>query len=132
MSVIAASHHPSFGAVLKQYRTNSGFTKTDVAEAIGVTRNTYYNWELDRNKPSFDQIILLSNKLEIPISELFGVPSTLSEDEANLLKVYRSLSPRGKILCTRMANQIQLTENEESKTIESFQSGLFEELGSSG
>ena len=131
MSVIVASHHSSFGSVLKQYRSKGGFTKTDVAEAIGVTRNTYYNWELDRNKPSFDQIILLCNKLEIPISELFGVPSTLSKDETDLLKVYRALSPRGKILCTRMANQIQLTENEEPKAIESFQSGLFEELGSS-
>ena len=37
---------------LKRLRIINGMTQTDMAEFIGVSMNTYVNWELGLNEPS--------------------------------------------------------------------------------
>ena len=41
----------TFGEKLRTLREVRGFSKTDLAAAIGFTRRSIYNWECDRNCP---------------------------------------------------------------------------------
>ena len=44
------------GAVLKKERILKGFTKEELAEKLGVNRNTIYNWESGRTRPRIDMV----------------------------------------------------------------------------
>lgn len=51
---------------LKQLRVSNGMTQTEMAKFIGVSMNTYVNWELDLNSPS----ALSGYKIEQAIEKL--------------------------------------------------------------
>lgn len=54
------------GAKLKQARTASALTQEQVAEALGVSRQTLSNWENEKTYPDIVNVIAMS--------ELYGVP----------------------------------------------------------
>jgi len=55
---------------LKVARVKKQYTQTDLAVKIGVSLTTVSSWEIGRGKPSMDNLIKLSNILEISIDEL--------------------------------------------------------------
>lgn len=59
----------SIGQKLSDLRKKRGLSQEEVADILGVTRQTISKWETDQAKPDFDKII--------PICELYG----LSADE---------------------------------------------------
>lgn len=53
-------------------RKKEKLTQEQMADILGVTRQTISNWELDITKPDIEQIIKISNKFKISIDELLG------------------------------------------------------------
>jgi DNA-binding XRE family transcriptional regulator len=41
----------SFGEVIRKYRKLNGLMQAELAEKLGVTETTIYNWESGRKKP---------------------------------------------------------------------------------
>lgn len=63
---------------MKEYRSNlravriaRGMSQTDLANEIGVTRQTINRLEGDRANPTLDLVYKLSGALDIPIEQIF-------------------------------------------------------------
>ena len=53
-------------------RKKEKLTQEQMADILGVTRQTISNWELDITKPDIEQILKISNTFKISIDELLG------------------------------------------------------------
>ena len=89
---------PSFGAVLRKYRNKNEMSQPELAEIMGISRNTITNWENDKCRPEVDSIRTLCSMLGIPLYELFGLSndSMPSPHENVILSQYRQLSRVGQ------------------------------------
>lgn len=58
------------GSKLKNVRTDSGLTQEQVAERIGVSRQTVSNWENNKSYPDIISVINLSELYSISLDEL--------------------------------------------------------------
>jgi hypothetical protein len=83
-----------FGEVIQKYRKKAQLNQPDLAEMLGVSRNTVTNWETGKNKPDIDLTIKLCQLLGIPANELLGTPSETVHPgaEQRILENYRKLS----------------------------------------
>ena len=100
---VAAEPDPP-GSVIQKYRKQCAYTQKELADMMGVTRNTVICWENGKFCPDFALIAPLCNILDMPITELFGVKDKflVSPGEQSLLDQYRRLSSVGKTV----ANQV--------------------------
>lgn len=57
---------------LKELRKNKGLKQQEIAELLGVKRNTYSDWENRKTEPSFENLIKLADLLEVTLDWLFG------------------------------------------------------------
>lgn len=58
------------GENILKLRKKTNFSQEELAEKIGVTRQTISNWELGETSPNPEQLKLLSKTLNISIDEL--------------------------------------------------------------
>lgn len=60
-------------------RVNAGMTQKDIADKLGVSKNTIINWEKGKVKPSPANLIALSTVYRMPVDYIFlPSKSTLS------------------------------------------------------
>lgn len=78
------------GKKIKQKRTELGITQEVLAERVNVARSTISNWEIGRNYPDIQTIVLLSDELDISLDEL------LKEDKAVVKKIANDTKARKK------------------------------------
>lgn len=93
------------GSKLRALRGQAGMTRAEVAERLGVTSQTVFNWENGRGEPrgdKLDEVIALygvSKDYLLVEDPLDG----LSWDERELLDAYRAADPDGKLRLLVMA-----------------------------
>ena len=58
---------------LKDLRMRNGYTKTDVARAVGVTRRAVYAWEHGTREPSTKNIVELALLYDVSTDYLLGL-----------------------------------------------------------
>lgn len=78
------------GKKIKKKRTELGITQEVLAERVNVARSTISNWEIGRNYPDIQTIVLLSDELDISLDEL------LKEDKAVVKKIANDTKARKK------------------------------------
>lgn len=83
------------------YRDFKNVTDYQVAKATGISRSTFSDWKSGRSSPKQEKLKKIAEYLEIPIEYLTGDPVvehsvTLSEDETEILRLFRSLNDTGK------------------------------------
>lgn len=61
-----------FSKRLKKLRKNKGLKQQELAEILGIKRNTYSDWENGKTEPSFENLIKLADLLEVSLDWLFG------------------------------------------------------------
>ena len=98
----------SIGNVLHQARLKQGLSRQALARQMGVTRNTVFNWETDRNCPDLRIVPALCTLLGISVPDLFpdSSPNILSPDEHLLLQSYRQLSPVTQRMACRILSDM--------------------------
>ena len=65
---------------LKRYRfENDGMTQQELAERVGVTRQTIISIERGKYKPSIDLALRLSRVFGVPVEEVFELENTTEE-----------------------------------------------------
>ena len=81
-----------YGQVFKKYRKEAEISQAELADKMGVSRNTLINWEAGINFPDLDNVSTLCTILNIPLSELFGIyeKTDLKEGEREVLRGARS------------------------------------------
>lgn len=62
----------AFGQRLKELRTERKLTQNALAEVMGVSGNTIYAWETDKQEPSMSSLLKLSEFFEVSLDYLFG------------------------------------------------------------
>ena len=76
-----------FGDKLKQYRINEGLSQEQLAEKMGVSRQTITKWETKRGLPDVENMIILAELFKLTLDEL--VLSEVKRQEAKPV-VYES------------------------------------------
>lgn len=61
----------SVGINLRKLRVQAKISQRDVADRLGIDRNTYANWENEYNDIKSEYIPKLANLFNVEISELF-------------------------------------------------------------
>lgn len=87
------------GDMLKVYRKSKGYTQSEVANAIGVSRATYTKYELNMHPPDSEQLKQLSKLFGVSVDKLLeNEPSKPVERTAEdkLVSVYQRLSDDSK------------------------------------
>lgn len=92
-----------FAAVLKASRRKAGLSQKDLADALGVTRNTVINWESDKCRPDYAVLPALCRELDIPLHALFAMEPepALSALEGRVVGNLRRLSPAARRLADK-------------------------------
>ena len=62
-----------YGKKLKEFKKAKKITSIKLAEMLGVNRKTIYSWETDRTKPTFSEIKLICEILNISISQISDI-----------------------------------------------------------
>ena len=61
-----------FGDNIKRLRKNKGLKQQEIAELLGVKRNTYSDWENGKTDPSFENLVKLADLFDVSLDWLFG------------------------------------------------------------
>ena len=61
-----------------ELRLSFGWTQVQLAQKLGVTKQTVSNWENDNIQPSIDMLIKLSNIFNVSTDYLLGLTPTNS------------------------------------------------------
>ena len=80
----------TIGERIKKYRNEKGLTQEELSKILLVSRSARSTWEIGRNYPDLDSIVLLSDIFEISLDEL------LKEDNTMVTKISKE-QKRGKL-----------------------------------
>ena len=61
-----------------EVRISFGWTQVQLAQKLGVTKQTVSNWENDNIQPSIDMLVKLSNVFNVSTDYLLGLTPTTS------------------------------------------------------
>ena len=59
---------------IRELRTASGMTQADLAEVLGVTRQTVNAIEQGKYSPSLEVAFLTAHAFDVPLDEVFSYP----------------------------------------------------------
>ena len=61
------------GKIIKELRTESHLTQSDLAEHLNTTQDTISLWELDKSTPDAENIIKLAKLFKVSADYLLGI-----------------------------------------------------------
>ena len=85
-----------YGEVIRRRRTALGMNQAELAERIGVSRNTVAGWETNHSRPDLNTLPVLCRALKISLNAFFGTERKRSAEEARVLEVFFSLEERDR------------------------------------
>lgn len=104
-----------FGEVLKKYRKSAGCTQQQLAEMLGVSRNTVILWENNTVRPDVETIQSIAEITGVPLYELFGLPSMEPDrSEKKIVFLYRQLSPENQKMAQGILKSMVRAEEEQN------------------
>lgn len=78
----------NIGKNIKKYRELRGITQLDVATELGLNIRTYQCYEEGSIEPHFSRLRDLSEILEVPITDLLGLPERVTIESITLQELY--------------------------------------------
>lgn len=61
-----------FGKRLREDRKSKKITQQELADRLGIKRNTYSDWENGKTEPTFEILVKLADLFDISLDWLFG------------------------------------------------------------
>ena len=92
----------TIGENIKRLREINGLTQSELANRVGKTRTAIWQYERDDTVPRMGVIEDMARVFDVPKSEIiesdisYGTIALYSEDEQELVDLYRSLPQNGK------------------------------------
>lgn len=72
-------------------REDAGLSRKDVAKALGMEDQSYGHYERARSAFTVEQLLILSRVLRRPLTWLVGLPTELTEEEEQLVHLWRTV-----------------------------------------
>ena len=99
------------GERLRKIRKAVRLTQKEVAQKVHMTQSYIAGIENNTHNPSLSALQMIADVLHVDIAELVGNEVTnqdtgLSDDEAHLITMYRSLSDKKKTLTISMVSEL--------------------------
>ena len=93
---------------LRYLRTKYGFSQTEIASRLGITRAAYTNYESGSRQPGLRVLSQLADLYAVSLDELVGRIPTADHEvlmpiEHEVIEHYRQLTPAGRL---RVMNQM--------------------------
>ena len=85
-----------YGEIIRARRTALGMNQAELAERIGVSRNTIAGWETNHSRPDLNTLPALCNALKISLNAFFGIERKRTAAETKVLEVFFSLEARDR------------------------------------
>ena len=128
----------NYAETIKKARAAQGLNQAQLAERLGVSRNTVAGWETSHSRPDLDLVPALCKALRLSLGQFFGVRGGMSAEERKLLETFRDLEEadreailwQAEALCLRRAEQRRREAAE--KVISVFESDLSAAAGFGG
>ena len=80
-----------YGEIIRTRRTALGMNQAELAEKIGVSRNTIAGWETNHSRPDLNTLPALCGALKISLNAFFGTEKKRTAAETRVLEVFFSL-----------------------------------------
>ena len=61
-----------FGKRLREFRKSKKITQQELADRLGIKRNTYSDWENGKTEPTFEILVKLADLFDVSLDWLFG------------------------------------------------------------
>lgn len=87
-----------YGEKLRKLRNLEGWTQKQVAEKIGVSKQTYSHYENENRKPGLEMIRKLAEVYQVDLDRVFGSELVVAE-EAPTYKTSTQIPIVGRIAC---------------------------------
>ncbi len=81
----------SIGINIQQLRINNGLTQEQLAEMLGVSRQSVSKWEMEQSLPEIDKVVLMSKLFSVGTNEILLEESDIKKlrpQEVHLGSVY--------------------------------------------
>ena len=105
----------------KEYRKKIDKTQSEIAKLLGVTMQTYQNYELGKRQPDYETLIKIANLFNASLDELFGRQNNqfvnlnfLSDEERNIIESLPKLN-RENLIKVETYTLSKLEEQEKKK-----------------
>ena len=69
------------GQNLKDIRIKNKYNQEDIAEQLGVTKQTISNWEKGKSTPDINHLIKLANIYQVTLDSLIGIDKRTEDIE---------------------------------------------------
>ena len=69
------------GQNLKDIRIKNKYNQEDIAEQLGVTKQTISNWEKGKRTPDIDSLVKLANIYQVTLDSLIGIDKRTEDIE---------------------------------------------------
>ena len=103
--------------LLKEYRRMNGLTQEDVAEALGIPKRTYQNYEREVREADSDVLCRLADYYQISLDDLVGHRCLSQGDEQKeadeLLGIFEALSEKNQAVLLDVARSLAAHYGEE-------------------
>ena len=80
-----------YGEIIRRRRTALALNQAELAERIGVSRNTVAGWETGHSRPDLGTLPSLCRALKISLNTFFGVEKKRTEEENRVLEIFTAL-----------------------------------------
>lgn len=108
-----------FHTRLKQLRLHYKLTQSDLADILGLKATAISNYESQRNEPSFEKLILLSEYFEVSCDYLLGLTGSylpvegevLDKDIVDIYDIYQQLDQRHSNELKKFAEYLLYKQN---------------------
>lgn len=113
-----------FSVRLKFLRQKYKLTQGELASVIGIKSSAIANYEAERNEPSFDKLIALSNYFKVSCDYMLGVSDNtlrigygdLVNETAEFIKTYNRLTAVNKEEAFIFINYLLYKQNQQNIT----------------
>ena len=85
-----------YGELIRRRRTALGLNQAELAERVGVSRNTVAGWETNHSRPDLGTLPALCRTLKMSLNAFFGTETKRSAEENRLLEVFSALEAQDR------------------------------------
>lgn len=110
----ASDRNCHYASIIRKRRKLKKLSQQDLAQKLGVSKNTIGHWESGRARPDLDLVPLLCNTLDISLSEFFGTANPVkrqSKEDFSFVNSYQRLTVTNQTLINTLLTTLLSLQN---------------------